>query len=326
VNAARRRRCRPDGAGEWGGAGGYKDFAPDGAAQIVFSSQRQSLSSTEMKMILFILCLFLTGINSQAQTTNSSSTAIPDTHKPIDHVAASAETTDKQIAVLQAQLDFMKDYDGRLLTTVYMALGGTFLMWTLINIAAYLTNRRDKEALMREIQDKTAAETTRLTGDITAKANALDEKLAAILSKNKKDLEQLVEAKAKIVTDDLSAQIASVKTQLDSSVRNLKTDLKESEYQFALIEAREWIKQGVHVNALRGYMTMLEISILREWPRRISNDLEEIQKMLKIILEEKKVKPDAETVRQLNVVLAKVPKDQEAIVTSIRKFIERITG
>ena len=24
--------CRPDGAGEWGGAGGYKDFAPDGAA------------------------------------------------------------------------------------------------------------------------------------------------------------------------------------------------------------------------------------------------------------------------------------------------------
>jgi hypothetical protein len=23
--------CRPDGAGEWGGAGGYKDFAPDGA-------------------------------------------------------------------------------------------------------------------------------------------------------------------------------------------------------------------------------------------------------------------------------------------------------
>ena len=24
--------CRPDGAGEWGGAGGYKGFAPDGAA------------------------------------------------------------------------------------------------------------------------------------------------------------------------------------------------------------------------------------------------------------------------------------------------------
>jgi hypothetical protein len=25
------KRCRPDGAGEWGGAGGDKDFAPDGA-------------------------------------------------------------------------------------------------------------------------------------------------------------------------------------------------------------------------------------------------------------------------------------------------------
>jgi len=31
VNAALRKRCRPDWAGEWGGAGGYKDFAPDGA-------------------------------------------------------------------------------------------------------------------------------------------------------------------------------------------------------------------------------------------------------------------------------------------------------
>ena len=25
-------KCGRDGAGEWGGAGGYKDFAPDGAA------------------------------------------------------------------------------------------------------------------------------------------------------------------------------------------------------------------------------------------------------------------------------------------------------
>ena len=25
--------CRPDGAGEFGGVGGYKDFAPDGAAE-----------------------------------------------------------------------------------------------------------------------------------------------------------------------------------------------------------------------------------------------------------------------------------------------------
>ena len=33
MNAALRRRCRPDGAGGLGGAGGYKDSAPDGAAK-----------------------------------------------------------------------------------------------------------------------------------------------------------------------------------------------------------------------------------------------------------------------------------------------------
>lgn len=31
ISKLRRRICRPDGAGELGGAGGYKDFAPDGA-------------------------------------------------------------------------------------------------------------------------------------------------------------------------------------------------------------------------------------------------------------------------------------------------------
>jgi len=29
---AGRKDCRPGGAGEWGGVGGYKDFAPAGAA------------------------------------------------------------------------------------------------------------------------------------------------------------------------------------------------------------------------------------------------------------------------------------------------------
>lgn len=315
------RRSRTK-AGEWGGADGYKDFAPDGTTQIVFSSQRQSLPSIQMKTILFVLCLFFAGINSQAQSTNSGSTANLDTNKS----AAHAEATDKQVAVLQAQLDFMRDYDGRLLTIVYMALGGTFLMWTLINIAAYLTNRRDKEALLREIQDKTAAETTRLNGEITAKANALDEKLASTLSKYKKDLEQLIDAKAKTVTDNLLAQISSVKSQLESSVGNLKTDLKEVDYQFALIAAREWQRQGVHTNAVRRYMEMLDISIQREWPRRISDDLEQIQRLLKTILEEKKIKPDADDFRQLNAILVKVPKDQEAIVNAIRRLVELLTN
>ncbi|MEI9863781.1 MAG: hypothetical protein WDN00_04345 [Limisphaerales bacterium] len=32
MNAALRKRCRPDGGWGIGGVGGYKDFAPDGAA------------------------------------------------------------------------------------------------------------------------------------------------------------------------------------------------------------------------------------------------------------------------------------------------------
>jgi len=39
------RRCRPDGAGEWGGAGGCKDFAPDGAAKPVRRTNRNAVAA-----------------------------------------------------------------------------------------------------------------------------------------------------------------------------------------------------------------------------------------------------------------------------------------
>lgn len=44
------RLCRPDGAGEWGGVGGYKDFAPDGAAE---TERSRSTKLIEERMIYF---------------------------------------------------------------------------------------------------------------------------------------------------------------------------------------------------------------------------------------------------------------------------------
>ena len=230
------------------------------------------------------------------------------------------------MAVLKAQLDFMREYDQRLLNTVYMALGGTFVMWTLINIAAYLTNRRDKEALMREIQDKTAAETIRLSGEITAKANALDEKLALALSANKKELELLIEAKSKAVTDALSAKISSVETQLTSNVSGISRELKEVEYQFASIEALKWKAEKVPANELRKYETMLNISIDHENYWRIPRDLEKILGLVKSIPNTVGIKPDAEQIGNIHVSLSRVPKAHETTVNAIRKIIENLAG
>ena len=275
-----------------------------------------------MKTILFVLCLFLVGLNSQAQSTNSGSAANLDTNKP----AARAEANDKEVAVLHAQLDFMKDYDGRLLTTVYMALGGTFLMWTLINIAAYLTNRQDKKALLKEIQDKTAAETTRLNGEITVKAQALDEKLASGLAASKKELEQLVETKAKDVTDTLSAQINGLNNSLAANLKNLRKELSEVDYKFAAIEAQNWLAQKVHKNVLREYQEMLSISITNEMPWRISKDLEKIQELVKVIPNDGILKLDADEVRELEKLLAKAPKDHETVINAIRKLLLKFVG
>jgi len=51
--------CRPDGAGELGGAGGYKDFAPDGAVKrrkrIVLNRPKDTLSHKQMKPVAWLL-------------------------------------------------------------------------------------------------------------------------------------------------------------------------------------------------------------------------------------------------------------------------------
>ena len=220
----------------------------------------------------------------------------------------------------------MREYDQRLLDTVYMALGGTFVMWTLINIAAYLTNRRDKEALLKEIQDKTMSETIRLNGEITAKANALDDKISSSLTRGKNELEQLVEAKAKNVTENLTRQITSVSNALELNLNGAKRDLREIEYIIASLQARDWLEQKVKRNALTEYEKMLSVSIRNGMPWRISRDLEGIQSLLKTIPANDPVKPGADDIRELELLLAKVPKEHETAVSVIRKLLQQIAG
>ena len=104
-------------------------------------------------------------------------------------------------------------------------------------------------------------------------------------------LERLVEAKTKAVTDDLSAKITSVNSQLNANVASLTNDLKEADYKFASTEAQDPLGKGVYSNTLRRYLEMLDISINRQWTWRVSDDLELIQNLLKKYLPKTAVSP-----------------------------------
>ncbi len=179
---------------------------------------------------------------------------------------------------------------------------------------------------MKEIQDKTTAETTRLSGEIAARLKVLDEKLASTLSAHKTALEQLVETKAKDVADNLTAQISSVNSKLDGTAASLRTDLREADYKFASMEAEYHLNQGVYNNTLRAFLEKLDISIRREWTWRVANDLDAMQNLLKRILDENSSKPDAELIRQVNVALSKVPKEFAATIAAIRSLVEKLAS
>jgi hypothetical protein len=203
-----------------------------GASQISFSKIRQTLLSIAMKTLLLILCLFLAGINSQGQSTNSGNGVNLDTNKPAARVATNGETTDRQVAVLQAQLDLMKHYDSRLLATVYWALAGTFVMWGLINGFAWYANlriyRSDKESLMQEIRDR-----------ITTETRTLDKTLSTNLSSSTEKLGQLVDSKSKAVSDNLSQTITQLDQKLNTTAASLKRNLNDLDYRFSEIEASD---------------------------------------------------------------------------------------
>jgi len=100
--------------------------------------------------------------------------------------SAALEATDlsaakQQIKLLEAQLQMTRDYQGSLLDTVYWALGGVFIVVSLLLGFGWLVNfkvyERDKETLKAELENIARAKAAELDEAITTKMASINDNM-----------------------------------------------------------------------------------------------------------------------------------------------------
>jgi len=191
--------------------------------------------------IFFMLYIILFGGLIATTTTKAQSVSTPSlTPMP---TATATNQTSNEISVLQAQLEEMRFYDQRLLTTVYWSLGTVVTLAILFAGFSWFSNfrlyERDKESLRREL----SLETDKLRSDVKT-----------LFAEQKSTLSMAIEEK---ISSELQEEFSNINSRLD----RLGMNLKSNEISVELLEAKLWELKAVDINAMKAYESALEKAI-----------------------------------------------------------------
>ncbi len=135
--------------------------------------------------ILLVLLAFLTSLAffvHAAQVAPSSSPATTSSKPdPSDNAQPQTKTEND---MLKAQLEVIRDYDQRLLATVYASLGGVFLLVVLVGGLNWFTNyrlyERERDSLRQSLQVAAQEEAVKLAHGFEEFKKRTENQLASI--------------------------------------------------------------------------------------------------------------------------------------------------
>lgn len=171
--------------------------------------------SHTLAFVLAIAATFATpafGQTPPPPTPASSQVAAssPDQTKDLPELVAAKE----QIRQLQTQVQVMKDYHGSLLDTVYWALGGVFVVVSLILGFGWFANfkvyERDKQTLREELDAQVKAQNVNLTGSFERLSTELKESISSQVSHAAAALQEQVTSETAKRIDPVSSSVAGV--------------------------------------------------------------------------------------------------------------------
>lgn len=202
------------------------------------------------------------------------------TPTPVSQIQADAE----KVAVLQGQLELMRQYDQRLLSTVYWSLGGLGGVVLLVVGLGWYTNfriyKRDVEDIKRDIKNE--LESTA----VSFKREMMD----------------------------------AAKNAGDAAVRSALRDVKELQYQMLKVDAERWENSGIHANALYACARRLPLAKDLLTDIYIPQTLEEMLRILKT----KEVILNAHVTAEINKSLDIIPKEFSTDADAIRQMIRSL--
>lgn len=239
------------------------------------------LNAYKLSIAAFFLFAFCFSVPLIAQTPLPTSTPTP-VSQPQN------QTEPEKIAVLQAQLDLMRQYDQRLLNTVYWSLGSIGGIVLLVVGLGWYTNfriyRRDVEDIKRDV---------------------------------KNDFENSLNS---IKTSLRSEMLNESRNAVESSVKSAFRDIRGVQYQIMKLEAERWENTGVHANAVFTYSEMIQLANETYADMYVPEILEQMLRLLKT----KEVLLTSRATASITKALVAVPTEYSADVDAINQLIRSL--
>lgn len=218
---------------------------------------------------LILLLLFSTVIVAQ---TPPQIVASPSPRQLIE----TQET--KETAILKAQLEIMREYNERLLNTVYWSLGTLVVIAVLLVGFSWFTNykiyERDKAALRQELS---GAVDSQILGIRNKLNEDLEEKLKEISTKSV----DAAKANSELAISPIKNQIESLERSVKNQIQSLEKSVLRLNYHVHESEAWYWELKGVKANEMDRYREMLAIAVELKDSSSISASLESLTRMFK---------------------------------------------
>ncbi len=217
-----------------------------------------------------------------------------------------------EVMALRAQLELMRQYDQRLLSTVYWALGTLAVVAVALVGFGWFANfrvyERDKSALSSELKALISSD----VGQISSKLeNRFQEFQGSLHSTASQSIQSMKEA-AKEQVAPINARIEHIRERLD-----------EVDYRLGEFEVFQWEQLGVPLNALSRRINLLQRAANSKQDHRIAANLEAIKKILEAVVAKNDSLMSSE-LTNLSMILDALPSQHSILASATKSLLAKV--
>lgn len=174
--------------------------------------------------------------------------------EPSPESTLASDTPTTEVVLLRTQLAVMKEYDQRLIATVYWSLGGVFLLVILVAGLNWFANYRLYERERDSLRESIRVEVQRVTSEATAKFEELRARVD-------QDIQQQVSSLGATLRSESASAVDSAKRAFKGQITRLEEEIQaivwhDTEFRALYYEAQgdlhratdQWIE---HLRATR---------------------------------------------------------------------------
>jgi len=249
--------------------------------------------------IVAMIALIIGGYFFSHQPAQLAYAGVLRTHQPPGAATNTPTPPLVEADLLRAQLETMRDYDQRLIETVYWALGVTAALAVLVAGFSWFSNlrlyQRDRDALRDQVRSLSQSATATISEANTRELHAIREAVEVTVGK----------------------EVSSKTGQFESVLESLRSEISELRVVNHRLEAKLWEAEPVYANAFLEYTNALSAAVEADFTGYYPELLTSI---IRVLGKTKSVTSWDSS--RLNPILSRLPHDYDTEAAKIKQLLD----